>query len=199
MSLLWRKGSEESPKEPVRAFEDDPELVLGVARGDRAALDALFEQYQSTVARYFGRLLGPRADLEDLVQATFLEALKSARRFRRQSSVRAWLLGIATNVFRHHVRSESRKRTALRLLAELPDMGTVRPDVQAEHRETLERIEAALLELPESLRLTFILCELEDLPRIEAAKIMGVRFGSIARRIFDARQALRAAVDGETS
>lgn len=181
-----------------RARADEALLAACVA-GDADALDALFERHRVSVARYLSRMLGNRGELEDLVQATFVEAWRSAARYQGRASVRSWLLGIANNLFRHHVRSESRKRTALLVLAAHPADRRALPDEDASRRQLIRRVEGALLELPEILRATFVLCELEEVPREEAAEILGVSLGSVGRRIHEARKAIREALGEESS
>lgn len=177
----------------------DEALLAACVAGDADALDELFERHRTSVARYLSRMLGNGGELEDLVQATFVEAWRSAARFQGRASVRSWLLGIANNLFRHHVRSESRKRTAMLVLATHPAGQRSLPDEEASRRQLIRRVETALLELPENLRATFVLCELEEVPREEAAEILGVSLGSIGRRIHEARKAIRKALGEEAS
>ena len=185
--------------EETPATKNDEVLLAACASGDADALDQLFERHRLSVTRYLSRMLGAGAELEDLVQATFLEAWRGAARFQGRASVRSWLLGIANNLFRHHVRSELRKRTALHLLAAHPSSERALPDEEASRRELIRRVEAALLELPHNLRSTFVLCELEEVPREEAAEILGVSLGSIGRRVHEARKAIREAIEKELS
>lgn len=187
------------PGAPPMPEREDSALLAACAAGDADALDRLFERHRVSVTRYLSRMLGNGAELEDLVQATFLEAWKSAGRFQGRSSVRSWLLGIANNLFRHHVRSESRKRTALHVLAAHPGGRGSQPDEEASRRELIRRVEKALLSLPHTLRSTFVLCELEEVPREEAAEILGVSLGSIGRRVHEARKAIREAIEGVSS
>ena len=78
------------------------------------ALEELFHRHGPQVNRILGRLGHvDRRDLEDLVQVTFIEVHRSARRFGGRSAVGTWILSVALNVARHHARSESRRRTAM--------------------------------------------------------------------------------------
>ena len=72
-------------------------LVVACGTGDSAALGELFDRFHQTVYRFLSRYLGPRnPDLDDLVQATFLEVRRAASRFRKESSVNSWIVGIAS-------------------------------------------------------------------------------------------------------
>src|SRR3954454_20691012 len=86
----------------------DEALVAACAAGDLSALGTLFDRFAGPVFGFLGRLRADPFDLEDLVQTTFLEVRRTARRYR--ASVKTWILAIAANVARHHVRSEVRRR-----------------------------------------------------------------------------------------
>src|SRR5205814_1678289 len=135
------------------------------------------------------------ADLDDLVQAVFMEVARAARRFNGRSTPRTWIFGIAVNVARHHVRGAVRRR---RVIAE-PDAerpsqvpGGDRPDRNAEHRELLAALDRAVRALPDPLREAFVACEIEGLSGADAAKVLGVAEGTVFRRLHEARKALRA-------
>jgi RNA polymerase sigma-70 factor (ECF subfamily) len=173
----------------------DEALLAACAVGDSSALGALFDRHHHQVHRYFRRVLGPSVDLEDLVQSCFLELWRAARSYSGRASVRAFILGIASNLFRHHVRGEVRKRNALRALSAIEPTEPAPADQASDARRLLARLERAVLELPEDLRITFVMCELEEVDRAEAARVLGVRPGSIGRRIHEARKELKAALE----
>jgi RNA polymerase sigma-70 factor (ECF subfamily) len=183
------------PGAAVTSLSDEA-LLAACGTGDLAALDALFERFHLALYRFLGRL--PTTDelaRDDLVQATFLEVRRTARRFRGRSSVKTWILGVAANVARHHLRGEQRRRAqharyAERLTA-IPD----RPDEQAERRELLARVAQALSELPHDQQVAFVLCDLEEIPGVEAARGLGIPEGTLWRRLHVARKAVRAAVE----
>jgi RNA polymerase sigma-70 factor (ECF subfamily) len=67
----------------------------------------------------------------------------------------------------------------------------------AERRELLARMGAALERLPHELKEAFLLCEVEELSGVEAARALDVRPGTLWRRLHEARKRLRAALDEE--
>ena len=71
-----------------------------LATGDTDALGELYDRHQVAIRRFLSRMSGNAADVEDTLHATFLEAFRSAKNFDGARSVRAWLLGIAANLFR---------------------------------------------------------------------------------------------------
>ena len=65
--------------------------------------------------------------------------------------------------------------------------------------QQLDRLASALETLPHDLRTAYVLCDLEEVPGIEAARILDVRPGTLWRRLHDARRALRASIEGDPS
>ncbi len=172
----------------------DRALVSALAEGDQAALGALYDRFHRDVQRFIGRM-APHADSDDLVQMTFLEAHRSAARFRGGSTVKTWLFGIATNLVRMHFRGEQRRRTATTNLAAMPES----PHVSAEDALTAEQrrrwVAAAVELLSPGLKEAYVLCVLEELPGKDAAEILGIREASLWRRLTDARDALRRSIE----
>lgn len=173
-------------------------LLSEFAAGDSEALGELFDRHHQAVYRFLARLTGARpADLDDLVQATFVEVVRSSARFDGRSPVRTWLFGIAVNVARHYVRARVRQR---RLVVDDADErpsqvpGADRPDDNAAHRELLSRVAQAIAALPQDLREVFVACEVEDLPGKEVALALGIAEGTLWRRLHDARKRVRATV-----
>jgi RNA polymerase sigma factor (sigma-70 family) len=178
----------------------DEALIAACGVGDSAALGMLFDRHHDAVYRFLSRLVrATAAEADDLVQNTFLEVWRSASRFGGKGAVKSWIFGVAANVARHHVRGEVRRRVAL---AEAADTvsgggGTVRsPDEALMRAQLVDRVGVAMLALSHDLRVTFVMCDLEDVPGVEAARVLGVREGTLWRRLHDARKALRAALGG---
>jgi RNA polymerase sigma-70 factor (ECF subfamily) len=178
----------------------DEALLAACGTGDLAALDALFERFHVALYRFLGRL--PTTDelaRDDLVQATFLEVRRTAKRFRGRSSVKTWILGIAANVARHQLRGEHRRRVNQARYAERLTAIPERPDEQVERRELLARVAVALAALPHDQQVAFVLCDLEEAPGVEVARALGIPEGTLWRRLHVARKAVRAAIEGATS
>lgn len=175
----------------------DESLAMACSAGDPAALAELFDRHQSAVARYLSRLVRGPADVEDLLQTTFLQVVKGGSGFQGRSSVRTWLLGIATNVARHHLRARARRQRALEAACCESSPGSVLPESVSLARQLLRRAQAALAELPAERRFAFVLCEIEGLSAREAAAVLGTSEQAVWRRVCDARRALRTVLDAE--
>lgn len=187
-----------SSREATPALSDES-LAMACSAGDPGALAGLFDRYQALVTRYLSRLVRSQVDVEDLLQTTFLQVAQGGSRYQGRSSVRTWLLGIATNVARHHFRSHARRT---RLLAAAARDGEVasrsaQPESLSEARQLLERARAALANLSAERRFAFVLCEIEGLSAREAALVLGTSEQAVWRRVSDARRSLCAVIDAE--
>jgi RNA polymerase sigma-70 factor (ECF subfamily) len=197
--MTWRSAGRLHPLRRIAGQSgemSDEALVAAAATGDVAAMAALFDRFHAPVHRFLARL-AREADVDDLVHLTFIEAFAAAKKYRGGSLVRTWLFGIALNVGRHHYRGESRRRTLLQGLAPPPPAETARPDRAAESRQLVERVTAALARLSHERRAVFLLCEVEELSGPEAAKALGAPVGTVGRWLFEARAAVRAALEEE--
>lgn len=184
-----------APTQPSQL--SDEALVAACALGDGAALGALFDRHHEALHRFLGRLARrDPADVDDLVQSTFVEAWRSAARFRGGAAVRTWLFAIAANLVRHRSRAEGRRRAAMAGLAAAPPAASATPDDDAMRRQLVDRLGAALETLSHDLREVFVLCEIEEVPGVDVARALGLREGTVWRRLHDARKALRRELEG---
>jgi RNA polymerase sigma-70 factor (ECF subfamily) len=177
----------------------DEALLAACATGDAPALGALFDRFHLAVYRFAGRL--PMTDdlaRDDLVQATFLEVRRAAPSFRGTSSVKTWILGVAANVARHMLRAERRRRVHQARYLERITAAPELLDTQLERRKLLARIAEALAQLPRDQQIAFILCDLEQLPGVEVARVLDIPEGTLWRRLHMARKAMREEIERVT-
>jgi len=134
------------------------------------------------------------AEAEDLVQETYLRALRFSHRFQPGTHLRAWLFQILRNTFLTFYRVREREAP----LAEdgVPDwdapMFHDAPDDDPAALEAHTDLERALRKLPEEFRTVLLLAEIEGLPLEEVAQVMACPVGTVKSRIFRAKERLRA-------
>ncbi len=134
------------------------------------------------------------SEAEDLVQETYLRALRFSHRFERGTHLRAWLFQILRNTFLTFYRVRERESP----LAEdgVPDwdapMFHEAPDDDQGALEAHTDLERALRRLPEEFRTVLLLAEVEGMPLEEVAHVMGCPVGTVKSRIFRAKERLRA-------
>lgn len=171
----------------------DAGLVAACATGDRAARALLFERHVDRVHRFVARMRGSDVDaIDDLVQQTFLSAFQSAGRFHGERAI-AWLYGIAANHVRAYARREIRRKRALICVSDVLPAAKSSSDAAL-----LARLPEAIAGLPHDLRAAFVLVDLEGERGRDAAAALDVPEGTLWRRVFHARKALRNALGGES-
>lgn len=184
------------PLASMQGSPADTELVAAVGRGDLEALGTLFERHEPLVRRYFGRSGVAPGDVDDLIQAVFLEVMRAAERYEPQYTVKSWLCGIATIMVRRHQRSLA--RFAARMAAWVgveakADIAT--PYEVIEHDQAARILKHAVERLSAKKREVFVLVTLEGLSGEEAARALGIPLKTVWTRLHYARRELRAALE----
>jgi RNA polymerase sigma-70 factor (ECF subfamily) len=138
-----------------------------------------------------------RRDVDDLVQATFIDVYRGAATFCGRSAVVTWILGIAVNNVRRHIRSEIRRRELIDAAAanEGESIASSRPDEDAVGRELMTRLARTLAALPEDVQRVFSMRELEGIKGAEVARILRMPEGTVWRKLHEARTSLREAAE----
>jgi RNA polymerase sigma-70 factor (ECF subfamily) len=162
-------------------------------RGDPDALDWLVRAHWERVQRLILRMFGPRQDLEDLVQTTFLETLRALPNFRRESSLSTFVSGIAVRVVMRARRPSKvmRGSTSMELRGEMPAQGPM-ADAELERQEALRRVQAILERVSEPKRMAFMLWAIEGMPVDQVAEAMQASVAATRSRIFYAQKAIKA-------
>ena len=131
------------------------------------------------------------ADAEDVAQEALLKAFRSFRRLRDPQRFRGWLVRIT---FRMALdRSRSAKRRELRESDwSMPERRPVPPNAEdlAASSEFQARLERAVEELPEKLRLVLLLSAMQGYSLEEVSSMLGIPTGTVKSRLFFARKQL---------
>ena len=176
-----------------RSYAAEPE-VLSAIDGDVSALGSLYDEHHAAVHKFACRMLGEQSAW-DVVQETFLTLPKALKRWNGQGALRTFIIGIAVNHARHHVRASARRRRALDRLSLEPEGGSESPERSAEQQRLSALLLRALDELSYEQRSVFVLCEVEERTSREVADILAVPEGTVRTRLFHARAKLRAALE----
>lgn len=186
------------------AFAGEAELVAGLRAGEAAAFRRFVDENSANVYSLALKLLGDEQEAEDVLQETFLSAFRAIDRFEGRSKLSTWLYRIAYNASLMHLRKRDRMAT-LSLDQRHGDEGQVRPvlgdllvdwstvpDDQLLTAEARQEMDRAIAQLPESLRATFILRDIQGLSGAETAEILGITVQAVKNRLHRARLRLRA-------
>jgi RNA polymerase sigma-70 factor (ECF subfamily) len=182
----------------LRAASQEDELIDRLREGDPAAVGEAYDRYNGIVRSFAKRLVGEAFAAEDLVHEVFVSLPRAIRRFRGESQLRTFLVSIAVNHARHHVRGAARRRSAMDRLAQEPDhSASSTPEQDVRRKELAQALTRALDQLPLDQRVAFVLCEVEERTSGEAAEITGSPEATIRTRLFHAKKKLRAALEAE--
>lgn len=159
---------------------------------DIVAFEQLVAEYEDRVYGIALRITGSPTDAEDAMQDAFMQAFRAWDTFRGASSPTTWLYRIAVNAARMRVRSR-------RPVEPLPEHGNSSEYVdwsadtlQAVLRGELhQQLEAAIVRLPEDLRVVLILRDIESRSTSETADILDLSEAAVKSRLHRARVSLR--------
>lgn len=176
---------------------EERELIERARSGDAGARETLARCLYPRLFASALRLTRRREAAEDLAQETVIRSLRALDGFDGRSALFTWAYRILVNLWLNFSRKEGQLRGAtapfdsLHSDAENLKDGDARPDRRAMGRESLERLWEAIHNLPESLRVTLLLVVFEDLNYGEVGEALGCSEGTVAWRIFRAREILR--------
>ena len=171
--------------------------MLAFQRGEDAAFERLVEEYQGPLFGILRRILGPRAQLEDVAQEVFIRVWRSRERYRPEGKFSTYLYRIAYNLALNRIRDEGRRPLAPLAAAgegPLPDPPDPRPAPvgDALDRATWSaRILAALQRLPENQRAALVFQHYEGLDLIQIGAVLEISPQAAKSLLHRARETLR--------
>jgi len=166
------------PAEPVAAVPSptDAALIAAWQGGDEQAAAELVRRHARALARFLAGAGAPEADLDDVVQETFIRAFRAVATFRGQCGFRTWLLTIGGNVLKDAHRRAKRRRV-------VPLGDDLRstdgdPHERAVAAEAEGRLGEGLQQLPRLQREVFLLRAQQGLEYEEIAAALGTTPGA---------------------
>lgn len=190
------------PESPI--LERDADLLRRLQDGDQTAMGELYDRYFDRVySLVFNQVDRNKEVAEDIVQDTFLAALKSAKSFKGRSSAYTWLCSIAYHKVADHYRRQSRERK--RMVSGI-DVDTLedsenpgrqpQPDSMIESAETRQVVNEALSKLPFDYQQVLLLKYVEEMSVLEISQIMGRSPKSVEGLLTRSRKALETRLAG---
>jgi RNA polymerase sigma-70 factor (ECF subfamily) len=181
----------------AKTTSGDQELEHGEGHAPGALLGHEGLAYASSLYNVAYYLTRNAPDAEDLVQDTYVRAMRAATQFSRGTNLKAWLFCILRNTFLslHRRRRFPLPIGGLAALAGLTGRGHhewIRDDLELDRLRNVVRedIERALMTLSEPAR-TVVLLDFEGLTEAEVAQVVGCAVGTVKSRLARARAALR--------
>jgi RNA polymerase sigma-70 factor (ECF subfamily) len=158
---------------------------------DGVALDQIVRRQMPQVERLLLRILGPREDLEDLVQTVFLELCRALPRYRGSAPLSTFIGGITVRVARRAMRPPAFFRRRGPMTEEPTAIGTD-PERTVTDQERMRRLRTALAKIGPKKRIAFALWAFDGMAVEEIAAVMGSTVAATRSRIHHAQRELRA-------
>jgi RNA polymerase sigma-70 factor (ECF subfamily) len=172
-------------------------LITECIAGNQAAIEILVRQYEAGIFRLALSILGDPAEANEVMQETFLSALRALPSYREKQSLKAWLYTIALNHSRSHIRKRKvseRLKTALTSIFRAEAQKQTSPEDAVLQNEKEAAIWRSLNQLDERHRVVVILRYFHEFSIAEISEILSVKEGTIHSRLHTAREKLRDAL-----
>ena len=181
--------------------KDDSDLLIALQNGDRQAFAKLVEDTSNQIYRTARQILGDEQDAEDVLQETYIKALKALPTFEGRSSLSTWLHRIAVNEALMMIRKRKTPMVSVDDTQpfdsdeessgiEIVDFCCL-PEKELLSAESRKFMDQAIQRLPETLKTVFVLRDLEGLSIQETAEIMQITENNVKTRLLRARLRLR--------
>ena len=172
---------------------------------DERAFRELVSAHRDQVFNLTYRMLGNRAEAEDVAQEVFIAVFKTIDSFREESKFSTWLYRVAVNHCKNRIKYLSRRhdRSQDELDENAPAANSasaapvrhLRPDRALENAQTESLLQQAVAELDDDNRVLVILRDIEDLSIEEICEITGLPDGTVKSRLHRARLVLRKTLE----
>lgn len=190
---------------PSADTADDYALVRRVLAGDSAAFALLMRRFNGRLYRLARAIVGDDAEAEDALQDAYLNAYRSLRQFRGDSSLATWLSRLVVNECLGRMRRNARRQNVIPItpspadgeIEAVPSDEVGSPDVAADRAQMRAILERRIDALPESFRAVFVLRSVEELSVEETAECLDIPAETVRSRHFRAKSLLREALARE--
>ncbi|HEY8053005.1 MAG TPA: RNA polymerase sigma factor [Steroidobacteraceae bacterium] len=181
------------------AEDDEPDLIRRIAGGSHEAFALLMRRHNRRLYRLARASLRNGTEAEDAVQDAYLNAFRSIRAFRGDCALSTWLSRLVLNECLARQRRSHRRENIIPMVSFESSMSAVTnvtdesglPDRLAAREQMRALLEEKVSELPEALRVAFVLRSVEELSVGETAQILGIGEETVRTRHFRARGLLR--------
>jgi RNA polymerase sigma factor (sigma-70 family) len=176
------------PSDPrYRPSQEEIFLLEGCIAGDRRAQKALYDRYKDAMYTLAYRITSDFEQAHDVLQEAFVAVFRGLPRFRRESTLGAWIKTIVV-------------RTAYKKLRREPLMESLDESHTRELIDWGEHLDAAYLEqaiqaLPPGYRSVFVLIEIEGYAHKEVAELLGISVGTSKSQLYHAKRQLQRTIN----
>ena len=165
-------------------------------------IEDLVYEYGDDIYRFCCYLTSNKDMAEELYQETFLKAVQLSHKLERSGNCKSFLMGIATNLWKNHIRKQNRRSEIApeinydEQIGQVKDMGA---DVLDDciKREMIHELRKMVNYLPEKQRLAVLLYYAEDLSTEEIGHILHIPKGTVLSRLAGARENLKKEMEAK--
>jgi RNA polymerase sigma-70 factor (ECF subfamily) len=185
----------------IRTNDQDDALLKRSSKGDEEAFTILYRRHADVLYRFAFRMTGSSWGAEEIVQDVFMTLVREPGKYdTERGTLPAFLFGITRNKIMKYNERLPREISLVERQEDGSGGGlTLRdsftPAMWAEQRERLEKVRAAVMELPIEFRETVVLCELEEMSYDQAARVLDCPIGTIRSRLHRGRALLLAKLE----
>jgi RNA polymerase sigma-70 factor (ECF subfamily) len=196
------------PASDDMSAEDEARLIERLVARDERAFNALVRAYERRVFALLLRMIGNRAEAEDLAQEVFVQVFKAIGTFRGESKLSTWLYRIAINLCKNRSKylrvRHAGEQDPIEDLQDRVPLGAARgsnvaqierPDEMIEGKQVERIVQQAILQLEPTFRECLVLRDVEDLSYEEIGAITGLPEGTVKSRIHRGRAQLKELVE----
>jgi len=171
---------------------EDALLVERVQRDDESAFRAIYARHSHYIAGVVYRLIGDDAELDDIVQDTFIDAADGIRSLEDPTSLRRWLVVVAVRKVKTLLARRRRRRWFRAALMQFAPAASNPSD-----RRPVDELYDALDRLPGKLRVPWVLSRIADESLPDVALACDTSLATVKRRIAEAEDRLKRRLDVE--
>ena len=171
--------------------QDDAQLVARSLKQDHEAFGQLIDRHASVIVNLAYRMVGNRAEAEDLAQEAFLTAFKALSTFRADAKFSTWLYRIATNKCKDWLRVKrpgmGQQDVDINEALDIHVAEAQTPERLLSQQQVAQELEQAVQRLPPLYREAFVLKHIEGLSYEEMEEILGVNGDTLKMRVYKGR------------
>lgn len=175
-------------------YKQDPDvqLMLKAGEGNLHSFEELVLKHQKAVLNAAFRYTGNPSVAEELTQDVFVRVFRAAKSYRPEARFSTWLFTIVRNVCMNYKMREGKQDHQMDADNDLMEISQNQenPEQKAIRRELEEKIQKAIMSLPETLRMPLILSQFQQMPYEEVAQVLELSVAAVKVRIHRARIAL---------
>ena len=177
------------PDQPVGV--EDAQLVARSLTQDHEAFGQLIDRHAAKIVNLAYRMVGNRAEAEDLAQEAFLTAFKALSTFRADSKFSTWLYRIATNKCKDWLRAKrpgmGQQDVDIDETLDIHIAEEQTPERLLSQQQVAQELEQAIQRLPPLYREAFVMKQIEGLSYEEMEAILGVNSDTLKMRVYKGR------------